>query len=46
MVYLRRRVADCLKVFQKESLAVTCPLAGASYLNRFKYRFCGEMIYI
>ena len=35
MVCLRRRVTNCIKVFQKEALAVICPLAGASYLDKF-----------
>ena len=40
MVYLGRRVVDCIKVFQEETLAVINPLTGASCLyNKYEYRF-------
>ena len=39
MVYLGRRVMDCIKVFQKETLAVICPPTGNSSLNKCEHRF-------
>jgi hypothetical protein len=33
MVYLGRKVVDCIKVFQEKILAVIHPLAGTSSLN-------------
>jgi hypothetical protein len=39
MVYLGRRVTDCIKVFQEETLAVIYPLAGNSCLNKHEYGF-------
>jgi hypothetical protein len=40
MVYLGRRVTECIKVFQEETLAVNDPLAGGSCLNqKYEHRF-------
>jgi len=37
MIYLGRRVPDCIKVLQDKTLAVICPLANNSPLKRDKY---------
>jgi len=37
MVYLGRRVADCVKVFQQETLTFIGPLARNSCLNKYEH---------
>ena len=39
MIYLGRGIADFIKPFQEEMLAVIDPLAGNSHLNKYKYWF-------
>jgi len=34
MVYLVRGVANCIKIFQDEMLAIICPLADRAPLNK------------
>ena len=41
MVNTGRRVVDCIKVFQEETLAIIHPLAGISSLNKCEYGLSG-----
>ena len=34
MIYLGRRVTDCIKLFQDKTLAIICPLADSAALNK------------
>jgi len=38
VVHPGRAVLDGITVIQDKSLAISCPLAGSSCLNRHKYR--------
>ena len=43
-VQLRRAVVDSVKIFQQKMLAIICPLAGNSCLNKYEYRSGGYCI--
>ena len=38
MIHLRRRVADHIDVFQDETPAIVCPLAGQACLTKGQHR--------
>ena len=45
MIYLGRRIVDCIKPFQEETLAVIYPLAGIACLIKCEYGLSEQVLH-